>query len=110
MLSAIQACAIGPYRIEQQCTLGAILHRVRNYRNRVARLIRRLAPTFFNHDVDARSLDIPRSDSRGIFRTSPNRNDDVAVWVPPLIFFYDARIRNIFGYIEHGAGMMSKRR
>ena len=42
MLGAIQPRAIRLNRIEQQSTLGAILHWVRNYCNWVARLVRQL--------------------------------------------------------------------
>src|ERR1700733_3631408 len=107
MLGAIQPRAIRPNRIEQQCTLGTILHWVRYYRNWVTRLVRRLIPALADHDVYARSLDIPRSDRGGVRRVRANREDDVAVWVLQLILLHDASIGNILGHIEHRAGMMS---
>ena len=110
MLGAIQPRAIRLNRIEQQSTLGAILHWVRNYCNWVARLVRHPIPALTDHDVDARSLDIPRSDSGGVLRVRADRDDDVAVWVLPLILLYDTPIRNILGHIEHRTGMMGEGR
>lgn len=108
MLGPIQPRAIRLYCIEQQSTLGAILHWVRNYRNWVARFVRDAIPALTDHDVNARSLDVPRSDSGRVLRVIPNRDDDVAVWVLPPILLYDASIGNILGHIEHRAGMMGE--
>jgi hypothetical protein len=110
MLGAIQARAIRLYCVEQQSNLGAILPWVRNYRNWVARFVRRPGPALIEHDVDARSLDTPRSDGGRVLRVSPNGEDDVAVWVLLQILLYGAAIRGVPGYIEHRAGMMSERR
>jgi hypothetical protein len=110
MLGAIQPRAIRLYRVEQQSALGAILLWVRNDSNRVARFVRRPSPALTEHDADARSLDIPGSDSGRVLRVSPNRDDDVAVRVLPQILLHDAAVRNISGYIEHRAGMMGERR
>jgi len=110
MLGAIQPSAIWLDCIEQQSTLGAILHGVRHYRNWVARFVRHPIPTLTDHDVDARSLDIPRSDSGGVLRVRANRDDDPAVWVLPPILLYDSRKRNVLAHIEHRAGMMGEGR
>ncbi len=110
MLSAIQPRAIRLYRIEQQRALGTILHRVRNHRNWVARLVRQPIPALTDHEVDARSLDIPRSGSGGVLRVRSNRDDDVAVRVLPAILLHDALIRNVLGHIEHRAGMVGEAR
>src|ERR1700728_7567 len=107
MLGAIQPRAIRPNRIEQQRTLGTILHWVRYHCDWVARLVRHLIPALADHDVDARSLDIPRSDRRGVLCFGTNRDDDMAVWILQLILLHDASIGNILGHVEHRAGMMS---
>jgi hypothetical protein len=85
MLGPIQPRAIRLSRIEQQCPLGAVLHRVYNYCNWVARLVRRPIPALADLDVDARRLHIPRPESGGVRRVRTNCDDDVAVWVPELI-------------------------
>jgi len=108
MSSAIQPRAVWLDCIEQQSTLGAILHWVRHYRNWVARFVRRRIPTLTDHDVDARSLDIPRSYSRGVLRVSANRDDDLAVGVLPAILLHDTRIGCILSHIKHRAGMMGE--
>ena len=110
MLGAIQPRAIRPNRVEQQRTLGAILHWVRYYSNWVARLVRRLIPALVDHDADARSLDIPCSDGGGVLRARADRDDDVAVRVLQPILVHDADIREILRDIEHRAGMMGKGR
>ncbi len=110
MLGTIQPRAIGLYCVEEQSTLGAILLWVRNDRNRVARFVGHSGPALTEHEIDARRLDIPRSDSGGVFRVSPNRDDDVAVGILPQILFYDTSVCNISGYIEHRAGMVGEGR
>jgi hypothetical protein len=109
MLGAIQPRAIRLNRIEQQSVLGADLHWVRYYCNGVARLVRHRIPALTDHDVDARSLDIPRPDGGGVVCVGTNRDDDVAVWVLQLILVYNAPIGNILGHIELRAGMMGER-
>ncbi len=110
MLRAIQPRAICLYRIEEQNARGAILAGVPNYRDPVTRLIGLPIPPPTDHDVDAGSLDIPRSDRRVIRRPTPNRDDDVAVRVLPSILLDDASICDILGYIEHCARMVSEAR
>src|SRR5690348_5489802 len=75
MLGAIQARAIRLYCVEEQSALGAILLWVRNDRNRIARFVRRASPAHTEHEVNARSLDIPRSDRGRVRRVRPNRDE-----------------------------------
>jgi hypothetical protein len=110
MFGAIQPRAIRLNRIEQQSSLGAILHRVRYQCNGVARLVGHSIPALADHDVDARSLDIPCSHSGGVGRVRANRDDESAVWVLQPILLHDAAICKILGYIEHRAGMMAQSR
>ena len=110
MLRTIQPCAVRLDHIEEQNDLGAIPARMRNYRDRVARFVRHSIPSPTDHEADARSFDIPRSQRGRVCRVAANCDDDVAVRVLPSIFLYDASIRNIPGHIEHRAGMMSERR
>ena len=110
MLRAIQPRAVRLDYIEEQDALGAIPAWVRNYRNPVARFVRHPIPSPTDHETDARSLDIPRSDRGRVRRVTPNRDDDVAVRVLPPIFLYDASIRNILGHVEHRARMVSESR
>src|SRR5271155_5207656 len=110
MLGAIQPCAIRLNRIEQQSALGTILHWVRNNCNWVALLIGHAIPALTDHDVYARSLDIPRPNSGSVLGVRVNRDDDVAVRVLQPILLYDALVGNILGHIEHRAGMMGEGR
>ena len=110
MLRAIQPRAVRLDCIEEQNDFGAVLAWVCNYRNRVARFVRHAIPSPTDHEADARSLDIPRSDRGRVHRATPNRDDDVAVRVLPPILLYDASIRHILGHIEHRARMMGKGR
>jgi hypothetical protein len=110
MFRAIQPRAVRFDRIEEQNEPGATPARVRNYRYPVARFVRLPIPSPTDHESDARSLDIPRSDRRRVRCVTPNRDDDVAVWILPLILLYDTSIGNILGYIEHRARMVSESR
>ena len=110
MLRAIQPRTVRLDCVEEQNARGAIPAGVRNYRDPVARFIGHPIPPPTDHDADARSLDIPRSDRGRVRRFTPNRDDDVAVRVLPPILLYDASIRDILGHIEHRARMMSEGR
>ena len=110
MLRAIQPRAIRFDCIEKQNAPGAIPAWVHNYRNRVARFVRQPIPSPTDHEADARSLDIPRSDRGRVRRVTPNPDDDVAVRVLPPILPHYASIRNIPGHIEHRARMMREGR
>src|SRR5690349_23632645 len=100
MLRAIQPRAVRLDRIEEQNGPGAIPAGVYNDGDRVAWFVRQPVPSPTDHEVDARSLDIPRSDRGRVPRIAPNRDDDVAVRVLPPILFHDASIRNVPGHIE----------
>ena len=110
MLRAIQPLAVRLDCVEEQNELGAIAAGVRNYRNPVARFIGHPIPSPTDHEADARSFDIPRSDRGRVRRVTPNRDDDVAVRVLPPILRHEASIRHIFGHIEHRSRMMSESR
>src|SRR5215471_4381917 len=87
MLCAVQPRAVRLDCIEEQNAPGAVAAGVRHYRDRVARFIGCPSPSPTDHEVDARSLDVPR--------VVPNRDDDVAVRVLPPILLDDASIRHI---------------
>ena len=108
MLRAIQPRAVFLDYIEKQNEPGAIRARVCNYGNRVSRLVCRRTPSSAEHEADARSLYVPRSDRGRVCCVTPNRDHDVTVRVLPPILLYDAAIRNILGHIEHRARMMSE--
>ena len=110
MLRAIQPRAVRFDCIEEQNEPGAILARVRNYRNWVPRFERHRGPSPTDHEADARSLDIPCSDRGRVRSITPNRDDDVAMRVLPPILLYDAAIRNIPVHIELRARMMGEAR
>lgn len=110
MLRAIQPLAVRLHCIEKQDEFGAIPAGMRNYRNRITWFECVPIPTFRDHEVDARSLDIPRSYRGRVGRVSPNDDDNMGVRVLPPILLYDASIRNIPGHIEHRARMMSEGR
>ena len=110
MLRAIQPRAVRLDCIEEQKDSGAVPARVRNYRNQVPRFVRQTIPSLTDHEADARSLDIPRSDCGSVRGVAPNGDDDVAMRVLPSILFDDASIGTIPGYIEHRARMMGERR
>ena len=110
MSRAIQPLAVRSDCIKEQNELGAIPAGMRDYRNPVARFERPPIPPPARHEVDARGLDIPRSDSGGVRRITANRDDDVAVRILPPILLYDASIRNIPRHVEHRARVMSEGR
>jgi hypothetical protein len=109
MLRAIQPRSVRLDCIEEQNALGAIPAGVGDDRNPVARPIGGPIPSSTEHEADARSLDIPRSD-RGRVRVTPNRDHDMAVRVLPPILLHDPSIRHILGHIERCARMMSEGR
>ena len=110
MSRSIQSGAVGLDCIEEQNALSAVSAGVRNHRNPVARFVRHPIPSLTDHEADARSFDIPRSDRGRVRCVIPNRDEDVAVRALPPILLYDASIRHILGHIEHRARMMSESR
>src|ERR1700723_255160 len=100
MLGAIQPRAIRLNRIEQQSAHGAILRRVHYDCNWVARLVGRPIPALADHDVDARSLNIPRSDCRWVFCIRTDSDDDVAVRVLQKTLVHATKWRHFFWTIS----------